>query len=115
MMTKFLKIDKKQTMIYCPRHQSKDRGAREESRPQCMRAQSLSRVQLFVIPWTIACQTPLSMKFFRQEYWHGLPFPPPGDLSNPETEPESLAPFALAVRFFNIEPPGKPLCLQTWG
>ena len=40
-------------------------------------AQTLSRVQLFVTPWTIACQAPLSMGFSRQEYWSGLPFPSP--------------------------------------
>ena len=38
----------------------------------------LSRVQLFVTPWTIARHSPRSMKFSRQEYWSGLPFPPPG-------------------------------------
>ena len=35
------------------------------------------------MPWTIAHQAPLSMEFSRQEYWGGLPFPSPGDLSNP--------------------------------
>ena len=34
-------------------------------------------VQLFVTPWTVACQVPLSMEFFGQEYWSGLPFPSP--------------------------------------
>ena len=44
------------------------------------RAQSLSGVQLFVTPWTVARQAPpLSMDFTRQEYWSGLPFPAPGD------------------------------------
>ena len=42
-------------------------------------------------PWTVACQTPLSMGFSRQEYWSGLPFPSPGDLPNPGIEPESPA------------------------
>ena len=42
----------------------------------------LSCVQLFITPWTIAHQTPLSMAFSRQKYWSGLPFPPPGDLPN---------------------------------
>ena len=46
----------------------------------CVPAQLLSRVQLFATPWTVAWQAPLSMGFFRQEYWSGLPFPPPGDL-----------------------------------
>ena len=46
-------------------------------------AQSLSHIQLFATPWTVACQAPLSMGFSRQEYWSGLPFPPPGDLPKP--------------------------------
>ena len=48
-----------------------------------MRAQSLSRVQLFVTSWTVACQAPLSMGFSRQEYLSGLPFLSPGDLPDP--------------------------------
>ena len=44
----------------------------------------LSHVWLFVTPWTVAHQAPLPMGFLRQEYWSGLPFPTPGDLSNPE-------------------------------
>ena len=43
----------------------------------------LSHVQLFATLWTVALQAPLSMGFPRQEYWSELPFPPPGDLSNP--------------------------------
>ena len=50
---------------------------------------SLSRVQLFVTPWTVAYQAPLSMEFSRQEYWNGLPFPSPGDLPDPGIEPRS--------------------------
>ena len=42
-------------------------------------------------PWTVACQAPLSMGFSRQEYWSGLPFPPPGDLPDPGIEPGSPA------------------------
>ena len=41
---------------------------------------SLSRVQLFVTPWTVVYQAPLSMRFSRQEYWSGLPFPSPGKI-----------------------------------
>ena len=52
---------------------------------------SLSRVQLFVNQWTVARQAPLSMRFSRQEYWSGLPFPPPGDLPEPDSEPVSPA------------------------
>ena len=52
---------------------------------------SLSRVRLFVTPWTVAHQAPPSMEFSRQEYWSGLPFPSPGDLPNPGIEPRSPA------------------------
>ena len=52
-------------------------------------AESLSHVRLFVTPWTVACQAPLSMEFSRQEYWSVLPFASPGDLPNPGIEPGS--------------------------
>ena len=45
--------------------------------------------RLFVALWTVAQQAPLSMGFSRQEYWSGLPCPPPGDLLDPEIKPES--------------------------
>ena len=51
-----------------------------------------------------AHQAPLSMKFSRQEYWSGLPFSPPGNLSNPGTEPVSPA---VAGGFFTMEPFGR--------
>ena len=44
---------------------------------------------LFVTPWPVACQASLSMRFPRQEYWNGLPFPSPGDLPDPGIEPGS--------------------------
>ena len=46
-----------------------------------------SRVRFFATPWTVACQTPLSLGFSRQEYWSGLPCPPLGDLLNPGINP----------------------------
>ena len=52
---------------------------------------SESRVQLFVTPWTVALQAPLSRGFSRQEYWSELPFPSPGDLPNPGIKPRSSA------------------------
>ena len=58
---------------------------------------ALSRVWLFEIPWTVACQAPLSMEFSRQENWNGLPFPTPGSLPNLGIEPTSLT---LTGRFF---------------
>ena len=59
-----------------------------------------SCIQLFVTPWTTASQAPLSMEFSRQEYWSGLPFPPPGDLPDPEIKPASPISPALAGGFF---------------
>ena len=56
-----------------------------------VKVKSLSRVRLFATPWTVDYQASLSMEFSRQEYWSGLPFPSPGDLSDPGTEPGSLA------------------------
>ena len=61
---------------------------------------SLSRVQLFVTPWTVACQAPLSMEFSRQKCWSWLPFPSPGALPDPRIEPVTLESPALAGRFF---------------
>ena len=57
-------------------------------------------VQLFATLWTIACQVPLSMGFSKQQYWSGLPFPPPGDLPNLRIKPTSLKSFALEGGFF---------------
>ena len=53
-----------------------------------------------VTPWTVDYQTPLSVGFSRQEYWSGLPCPPPGDLPNPGIEPTSLMSPSLAGGFF---------------
>ena len=55
-------------------------------------------------PWIVAHQAPLSLGFPRQEYWSGVPLPPPGDLPDPGVEPRSPA---LAGGFFTPEPPGK--------
>ena len=59
----------------------------------CVRAQSLSHVRFFAVPWTVAHQAPLIMEFSRQKYWSGLPFPTPRDLSNPGIDPTSPALF----------------------
>ena len=64
-----------------------------------------SCVQLFVIPWAVACQVPLSMGFSKQEYWSGLPCPPPGNLLNPGIEPRSPA---WQVGSLPLASPGKP-------
>ena len=59
-----------------------------------------SHVQFFAALWTVAHQASLSMGFSRQEYWSGLPCPPPRNLPNPGIEPTSLMSPALAGRFF---------------
>ena len=60
------------------------------SKDSCMCASHFSHVWLFVTLWTVFCQALLSMGFFRQEYWNGLPCPPPGDLPDPGIKPASL-------------------------
>ena len=65
-----------------------------------------SCIQLFATQWTVARQAPLSMGFSRQEYWNGLPCPPPGDLPNPGIKPTSPA---MAGVFFSTESLGKPI------
>ena len=62
--------------------------------------ESLSHVQLFVTPWTVAHQAPLSMGFSRREYWSRLPCPSPGHLPDPGIEPTSLTTPTLAGGFF---------------
>ena len=74
-----------------------------ESERKC---QSRSCVLLFMTPWTIACQAPLSMEFSRQEYWSGLPFPSPRELFNPGIERGSSASWTDSLL---SEPPGNIL------
>ena len=69
-----------------------------------MGAKSLQLCLTLVTLWTAACQAPLSMGFSRQKFWSGLPFPSPGDFSDPGVKPAS---FALAGGFLTTEPPGK--------
>ena len=68
-----------------------------------MVVQLLSYVCLFETQWTVAHHTPPSMGFPRQEYWSGLPFPPPGDLPEPGIKTVSLATPALAGIFLQIQ------------
>ena len=70
------------------------------------KVKSLSPVQLFMTPWTVAYQAPLSMEFSRQEYWSGLPFPSPGDLPDPGIKPRTPT---LQADTLPSEPPGKPM------
>ena len=65
--------------------------------------ESLSRVRLFVTPWTVAYQASPSMGFSRQEYWSGLPFSSPGDLPKPGIKPRCPT---LQTDFLPAEPQG---------
>ena len=67
----------------------------------------LGHVQLSATPWTVARQAPLSMEFPRQEYWRGLPFPPPAILPSPGIKPESPVSPALQADSLPAEPSGK--------
>ena len=75
------------------------------TKPQWTLCVSHSHVRLFVTSWTVACQASLSMDFYRQEYWSGLPFPSPGDLPNPGIK---LGSRALQADSLLLEPQGKP-------
>ena len=79
----------------------------------CSFALMLNSGQLLAIPWTVAGQVPLSAGFSRQEYWSGLPVPPPGDLPHPGIEPRSLVSPTLAGGFFTTLPPGNPTHTHT--
>ena len=74
-----------------------------------MCAWSLSCVQLFVVPWTVPHQAPVSMGIFRQEYWNGLPPPMLEDLPNPGVELSSPVFPALAAGFFTTSTTWKAL------
>ena len=77
-------------------------------------AQPLSRVQLFMTPWTVAHQASLSMEFSRQECWSELPFPIPGDLPDPGIEPASLTAPALAYGFLTTAPEAVDIFCSIW-
>ena len=74
-----------------------------------------SHVWLFETLWTVACQAPLFMGFSRQEYWCGLPCPPPGELPYPGIKLTSPASPKLQVNYLPTELPGKPkyICIYT--
>ena len=72
----------------------------------------LSHVQLFAMTWPVACQTPLSMEYPKQDYWSGLPCPFPRDLPDPGIAPKSPVAPALQADPLPTEPPGKQSFLK---
>ena len=73
---------------------------------ECMLSR-FSRVLLFVTPWTVTHQFPLSVGFSRQKYWSGLPCPPPSDLPDPGIKPSSLCLLHWRAGSLPLAPPGK--------
>ena len=71
-----------------------------------VKAKLLCCVRLYATPWTVAYQAPPFMEFSRQKYWSGLPYPSPGDLPDPRSEPRSPA---LQADALLSEPARKPL------
>ena len=80
--------------------------------PECV-FRSFSCVRFFWTPWTISCQALLSMGFFRQEYWSGLPFLSPEDLPDPRIELASLHLLHWQMGSLALAPPGKPFPSQS--
>ena len=98
------------------KEREKDGGGGEGAGPdrrghgQCLAVvlMVLRCVQLSATPWTVARQASLSMGFPREEYWNGLPWPPPGDLPDPGIEPASLSFPALQADSLPLSHPGRP-------
>ena len=80
--------------------ENQNRSTPKRPHEECVCAKSFSHFQLFATLCTVARQASLSMGFSRQEYWSGLPCPPPGDLPDPGTELLSLMSPALVGGFF---------------
>ena len=72
---------------------------------------AISHIQLFATTWTVAHQALLSLGFSRQDYWSGLPCPPPGDLPNPGMKPTSLHLWHSKVGSLPLVLPGKPIII----
>ena len=87
--------------------EEKEKGTEEIFETMYMLSR-FSRILLFAIPWTVACQLLCPWGFSRQEYWSGLLCPPAADLPNPGIKPESLISPALASGFL-LMPPGEPI------
>ena len=86
-----------------------NKGLISKIQKQLMHVYMLSHftcVWLFVTPWTVAHQAPKSMGFPKHDYWSGLPFPPPGDLSDPGIKLVSLASPTLALPLAHMGSPG---------
>ena len=75
----------------------------------------LSCVRLFAASWTVSCQAPLPMEFSKKEYWSRLPFPIPGDLPAPGTEPHLMSLLHWRGDLLPLRYPGSPLCPHHTG
>ena len=105
---------RQETHSLSTRLKGKKRGWRitKEGRALLLLFSLLSRVWLFVGPWTVAGQAPLYIGFLRQDYWSGLPFPSPGKSVYPEIKPVSSESPALqldSLPLCHLGPPGRAL------
>ena len=96
-------LNSKDSYIWCAYHCSE--CSKSLNIPNRLVCAYLLSIRLFATPWTSVSQAPLSMGLSWQEYWRGLPCPPPWDLPHPGIKPASLVSPALAGRFFTAEPP----------
>ena len=79
----------------------------------CAVLSCFSNIWFFATPWTITHQAPLSIGLSKQEYWSGLPCPPPGDLPDPGTEVTSPRSLASQVDSLPLAPPVEPSIYYT--
>ena len=91
-----------------------DGGLDKDAVRTCTCVCVLSRVRFFATLWTTALPASLSVEFSRQEYWSGLPFPTPRDLSDPGIESVFPVSSALAGGSLPLAPPGKPIHIHTY-
>jgi len=97
------KTEAQNSYIICPHSLSQKRvNSGFKFRLRTCMLSCFTHVWLYATLWTVACQAPPSMRFSRQEYWSGLPCPPPGNLPNPGIKPTSLTSPAVAGGFFTI-------------
>ena len=104
------KLKKEQTTFFY-NHQSQCDNLISQNLCTPPRVCMLNFVGLCVTPWTVAHQVLLSTGFPRQEYWNGLPFPPPGDLPDSGIELASPSASEFTGGHFTVEPPGKSIPL----
>ena len=112
MFSSWVQLGRKHTQFsVCPSTGSLSHKFSYPNNLMCVHAQLLSCIWFFVTPWTVAHQAHLSMGFFTQKYWSGLPFPSPGVFLIQRSNPCLLYLLLRHADIFTAEPPGNPLFL----